>query len=485
MSALTNLKTNIPPRARLMIAISVAAVVGVVGFTYLRLSNGQEIAVSTATADVGLAPSRALVGQGKATDKILYDEDSQIGQLYKKDEEEKAEEAIVSNASHLDKLNIQIEEDRKVETVITRPPEVVTPAQSKLQALLESRREKEQQATQATEERQAKRGVMMEKSSWDDFLNSEKAFVAGMRSKMNQITSRISSNLDKVPTPEIVSNASAEQSRSTGGSSASGSKASPLSANSSSWERMLAGNNASNNEASATPTTSTGAVASNRGSFVAPASRENLNSASDYPSQRISRSMEEGSKLSGKIAAGSIYVASLQIGINTDEISPVRLRIEDEGVLKNAVVLGTPSRIGEKATVDLNIMSVCKRQFNINAVLIDPETRRTGLADNVNRHTLERYSKLFIASFVEGYAESLSSTQTTTNTDGSSSTQRDALPNSSDQVKVGIGKAGERFAPIFEREFERPPTVEVFDQKVVYLMFMNELDLGDEDCYSL
>jgi type IV secretory pathway VirB10-like protein len=123
-------------------------------------------------------------------------------------------------------------------------------------------------------------------------------------------------------------------------------------------------------------------------------------------------------------------------------------------------------------------MSWKGQNYSINAIALDPETYRSGLADSVDNHTFERYSKLAIASFVDGYADALQDTQTVTNTDGSSSTQTNALPDAADQMKMGIGKMGEKFSPIFEREFDRPPTVTVEANKSIIVMFMATVDLS-------
>jgi hypothetical protein len=53
------------------------------------------------------------------------------------------------------------------------------------------------------------------------------------------------------------------------------------------------------------------------------------------------------------------------------------------------------------------------------------------------------------------------------------------LPSAADQVKVGIGKVGEKMTPIFEKEFDRPPTVTVEANRSIVIMFMQEIDLQE------
>lgn len=200
-------------------------------------------------------------------------------------------------------------------------------------------------------------------------------------------------------------------------------------------------------------------------------------SSYDYPSDRLAAMNKVKVGTNQKIDAGESFYAILQIGVNTDEISPIRAVVVENGKLKNAVFVGLPARTGEKALLTFNSMSINGKSYSINAIALDPDTMRSGVADGVDRHTFERYFKLFLASFTEGYADSLSGVQTTTNTDGSQSSIRESLPSFKDQAAVGVGKIGERFVPIFEKQFERQPTVTVNENKQIMMMFMEPVDL--------
>lgn len=179
------------------------------------------------------------------------------------------------------------------------------------------------------------------------------------------------------------------------------------------------------------------------------------------------------------ITAGSIYYAVLEIGINTDEISPVRATIIQESPVKGATLLGTPERRGSKAIIAFNSMSLNGKDYSISGVALDLETMRTGIADSVDHHTFERYSKLMGAAFISGYAESLSGTTTKTYSDGSTEKIIDAIPDTEDQIAYAIGQAGEKLVPIFEEEFNRKPTVEVNSNREIAIMFMSGIEVGE------
>jgi hypothetical protein len=179
---------------------------------------------------------------------------------------------------------------------------------------------------------------------------------------------------------------------------------------------------------------------------------------------------------------GKRYYSVLNIGVNTDEISPTTATVIEGGDLIGAEFIAeTPTRAGEKAVVIFNSMSVGGKDYSVRAIALDPETQRSGLADNVNRHIMERYLKLGIASFVDGYAESLQDSTTTISPEGSTTTKTNSVPDGATQTKIAIGKTGEAFVPAFEEEFKRPPTVEVYSNREVVVMLLDPIELPKVD----
>lgn len=178
---------------------------------------------------------------------------------------------------------------------------------------------------------------------------------------------------------------------------------------------------------------------------------------------------------------GKRYYSILNIGINTDEISPTTATVIEGGDLIGAEFISeNPVRTGEKAVVMFNSMAVNGRDYQVRAIALDPESQRSGLADSVNRHIMERYLKLGIAAFVDGYADSLQDSTTTVNSDGNATTQTNGVTDSATQLKIAVGKVGEAFVPAFEDEFKRPPTVEVESNREVVIMLLDPLELVKE-----
>lgn len=177
------------------------------------------------------------------------------------------------------------------------------------------------------------------------------------------------------------------------------------------------------------------------------------------------------------INVGEMFYGILQIGINTDEIGPIRVFIPGSNKIPGAVLVGEPVRSGEKAMITLKNMSVKGNDIGINAVVLNPDTLRPGLADGVDRHTFERYFKLAVAAAADGYVDALQGTSRRTYSDGSSETISDRLPNSADQAAVALGRVGEVLIPKFERDFDRPPTVSVDSNRDVIVMFMSSAEI--------
>lgn len=178
-----------------------------------------------------------------------------------------------------------------------------------------------------------------------------------------------------------------------------------------------------------------------------------------------------------KVNVGEMHYAILEIGVNTDEIGPVRAVIPSEGKLHGAVLVGEPVLIGEKASIAFSAMSKDGVDMGVVAIALDPNTMRPALADNVDRHIFDRYFKLALAAAADGYVTALTGSSTKTYSDGSSEKIVDRLPKSSDQVAAALGKVGSVLIPKFENNFDRPPTVEINSNRDIIIMFLQGFEI--------
>ncbi|WP_415912587.1 DotG/IcmE/VirB10 family protein [Neptuniibacter sp. QD37_11] len=181
-----------------------------------------------------------------------------------------------------------------------------------------------------------------------------------------------------------------------------------------------------------------------------------------------------------RIVAGEHYYAYLHTGVNTDEPSPIWATVVQNGPLDGAKLLGSFERSGEKALLTFTTLALDEREYSVEAVAIDLNTKKTLLADNVDRHLLERYGMLALASFAGGYADALAESGQST-TDGGVVETTGRIPDASEQMLYAIGSIGKVLTPKLEQRFDTPPTVEVYDsgtkQQGIGILFMSGFDI--------
>jgi hypothetical protein len=163
------------------------------------------------------------------------------------------------------------------------------------------------------------------------------------------------------------------------------------------------------------------------------------------------------------IKAGSILFAVLDTGVNSDEPGPIMATITS-GKYKGGKLLGglsvTPDN--ERVMLEFNSLSMpdWPDVISIKAVAINPDTAKTAIASSVDHHYLLRYGSLFAANFLDGYAEAIKlSGSTTTQTDPPQQTNPELSPR--DKALVGLGAVGKKFTEVLNETFTKKPTVRV------------------------
>lgn len=156
---------------------------------------------------------------------------------------------------------------------------------------------------------------------------------------------------------------------------------------------------------------------------------------------------------------GDILYAINVVSLDSDAPGPVMARIVSQKY-KGAKLLGRFQRSEEHLV--LEFVSLTTPQgvtYKIRGYAIDPRTDKTAVRSSVDTHFLERWGGLIASSFLEGFADAVSSSGKTTYNGiyGSSSTTPDYDIN--DQLWIAGGKVGQRAANVFEKHFDRPPTV--------------------------
>lgn len=176
------------------------------------------------------------------------------------------------------------------------------------------------------------------------------------------------------------------------------------------------------------------------------------------------------------IKAGTIMFATLDVGINTDEQSPILATIV-EGQLRGAKLLGEFKRQEKKVLLSFNLMNVPKlpNSVPVSVVAIDEKTAHTMLADRVDSHYMLRYGTLFASSFISGLADAVGRSGSSTVISPVGVTVSQPPLNTTKLVVTGLGAVGKQYSSSLSSNFTTPPTVYVNPGTGIGILFTSDL----------
>ena len=164
------------------------------------------------------------------------------------------------------------------------------------------------------------------------------------------------------------------------------------------------------------------------------------------------------------IKAGTILFAVLDTAVDSDYPDTPVMATIIEGKFKNAKLLGKLSLAEGKDKVSLNFTLMDEEDWisarTINAFAIDPDTARTVMASEVDRHYLERYGAIMATSFLQGYSSAITNAGTSTTGIFGTSTDHPEL-NQSSKIFVGLGQIGTNLQAEAAKKINMPTTVKV------------------------
>ena len=176
--------------------------------------------------------------------------------------------------------------------------------------------------------------------------------------------------------------------------------------------------------------------------------------------------------------AGTVMNAVLETEINSDEPSPVLARIVS-GELKGTRLIGQIGQVGEKVVVQFSTANIpgLPNSVKISAVAVDPNSSRTALASDVDRHYFKKYGIMFAAAFLGGYADAIGQSNRTTIIDpsgGATVVQGQLTPK--DINRQALGSVGKAIATSTQKETENlKPTITVNSGIAVGILLMDDL----------
>jgi type IV secretory pathway VirB10-like protein len=178
------------------------------------------------------------------------------------------------------------------------------------------------------------------------------------------------------------------------------------------------------------------------------------------------------------VKPGDMLYAVVETGVNSDVPSAVMATVA-VGPYKNARLLGKFQRFEERLVLAFSrVILPSGEDLQLEAYAVDPSTSETSVATSVDTHFFSRWSGLIAASFLEGLgtAKRFSGGQSTVYGGMAGGVTDQMIWNTyspEDQAWIAAGKVGEKATRIFERNFDRPPTVYLEQGTPVGVLILN------------
>ncbi|SCM69880.1 DotG/IcmE/VirB10 family protein [Desulfovibrio sp. 86] len=175
---------------------------------------------------------------------------------------------------------------------------------------------------------------------------------------------------------------------------------------------------------------------------------------------------------------GDMLYAVIDTGVNSDVPSAVMATVAS-GKYKNARLLGKFQRFEERLVLAFTrVILPDGSDAQIEGYAVDPATSEASVASSVDTHFFSRWGGLVASAFLEGLsnAKKYSGSQSTIYGGMNGQTTDQMVWNTyspADQAWIAAGKVGEKAGKIFEKGFDRPPTVYLESGTAVGILVLN------------
>lgn len=179
-----------------------------------------------------------------------------------------------------------------------------------------------------------------------------------------------------------------------------------------------------------------------------------------------------------KVALGTRFYGMPEIMLVSDDRGPAIAKIY-EGPLKGAILAGTYTlnELSKGLNIKLDRMTYNGRQYAVDAVMLNLESGRPVMADDVDNHYFERYGAVGLAAMVSGFASTLKTTTQVVGSDGGVTVVEDPIKKGKDQFIYALGQVGSVWANELTKNMNRPITVTTYAGSGAQVMFMNEIEI--------
>ncbi len=177
---------------------------------------------------------------------------------------------------------------------------------------------------------------------------------------------------------------------------------------------------------------------------------------------------------------GDLLYAIIDTGVNSDVPSAVMATVA-QGKYRNARMLGSFQRHDERMVLAFSRAILPYGQsLQLEAYAVDPNTSEASVASSVDTHFFSRWGGLIASAFLEGLGSAKKFSGATSTMYGYGNNASDQMVwdkySPEDQAWIAAGKVGEKASKIFEKNFDRPPTVYLESGSPVGILVLNVKD---------
>lgn len=180
------------------------------------------------------------------------------------------------------------------------------------------------------------------------------------------------------------------------------------------------------------------------------------------------------------IKPGDLLYAIIDTGVNSDIPSAVMATVAS-GKYKTARLLGGFQRHDERLVLAFTRAILPSGEtIQLEAYAVDPTTTEASVASSVDTHFFSRWGGLVASAFLEGLGSAKRYSGSQSIIYGNNGENNDQMVwntySPADQAWIAAGKVGEKVGKVFERNFERSPTVYLESGTPVGVLILNVKD---------
>jgi intracellular multiplication protein IcmE len=158
------------------------------------------------------------------------------------------------------------------------------------------------------------------------------------------------------------------------------------------------------------------------------------------------------------VPAGTVNYAQMLTEANSDVPGPILAQILS-GPLAGARAVGTFQYYEEYLVLSFNLVSFKGKDYQVNAIALDPDTTLGGVATEVDKRYFTRVILPAAAAFAQGFGSALSSVSSTTTSNNNTIVTDQAKKGVREGIFEGMSQAGQTIGQFLQKEADATKTL--------------------------